>query len=108
LGLNGKGGIPMVELKKVVFVFLAFSLALAVLYTPAWSEDASVDYADQIYDVLFARPAAFLGGIGGTAVFIISLPFTVATGGVDDSFNMFVVKPFWYAFVRKFPAKKLE
>jgi len=98
----------MVELKKVVFVFLAFSLALAVLYTPAWSEDASVDYADQIYDVLFARPAAFLGGIGGTAVFIISLPFTVATGGVDDSFNMFVVKPFWYAFVRKFPAKKLE
>ena len=96
------------EFKKVVFVFLAFSLALAVLYTPAWSEDASVDYADQIYDVLFARPAAFLGGIGGTAVFIISLPFTVATGGVDDSFNMFVVKPFWYAFVRKFPDRKLE
>ncbi len=98
----------MVELKKVVFVFLAFSLALAVLNTPAWSEDTSVDYADQIYDVLFARPAAFLGGIGGTAVFIISLPFTVATGGVDDSFNMFVVKPFWYAFVRKFPDRKLE
>jgi len=98
----------MVELKKVVFVFLAFSLALAVLNTPAWSEDTSVDYADQIYDVLFARPAAFLGGIGGTAVFIISLPFTVATGGVDDSFDMFVVKPFWYAFVRKFPDRKLE
>ena len=98
----------MVELKKVVFVFLAFSLALAVLYTPAWSEDASVDYADQIYDLLCARPAAFLGGIGGTAVFIISLPFTVATGGVDDSFNMFVVKPFWYAFVRKFPDRKSE
>ena len=98
----------MIKFEKVVFVFLAFSLALAVLYTPAWSEDASVDYADQIYDVLFARPAAFLGGIGGTAVFIISLPFTVATGGVDDSFNMFVAKPFWYAFVRKFPDKNLD
>jgi amino acid transporter len=98
----------MMELKKVVFVFLAFSLAIAVLYTPGWTQDSSVDYADQIYDLLFARPAAFLGGIGGTAVFIIGLPFTVASGGVDDSFNMFVVKPFWYAFVRKFPDKKSE
>ena len=96
------------ELKKVVFVFLVFSLAIAVLYTPGWAQDGYVDYPNQIYDLLFARPAAFLGGIGGTAVFIISLPFTVATGGVDDSFNMFVVKPIWYAFVRKFPDRKLE
>jgi hypothetical protein len=98
----------MMEFKKVVFVFLVFSLALAVLYTPAWTQDDSVDYPNQICDLLCLRPAAFLGGIGGTAVFIIALPFTVATGGVDDSFNMFVVKPFWYAFVRKFPDRKLE
>ena len=98
----------MTQFKKVVFVFFAFSLVLAVLYTPAWAQEVSVDYLDQIYDLLCARPAAFLGGIGGTAVFIIGLPFTVATGGVDDSFNMFVVKPFWYAFVRKFPDRKLE
>jgi hypothetical protein len=98
----------MMELKKMVFVFLTFSLAVAVLYTPGWTQDGSVNYPDQIYDLLCARPAAFLGGIGGTAVFIIALPFTVATGGLDDSFNMFVVKPFWYAFVRKFPDEKLE
>jgi hypothetical protein len=106
--MNGKGGIPMMEFKKVVFVFLAFSLALGVLYIPAWAQDGSVDYPDQIYDLLCVRPAAFLGGIGGTVVFIIALPFTVPSGGVDESFNMFVVKPFWYAFVRKFPDKKLE
>ena len=98
----------MMEFKKVVFVFLASSLAIAVLYTPGWTQDGSVDYPNQIYDLLCARPAAFLGGIGGTAVFIIALPFTVASGGVDDSFNMFVVKPFWYAFVRKFPDEKSE
>jgi hypothetical protein len=72
------------------------------------SQDDYVDYADQIYDLLCLRPAAFLGGIGGTAVFIIALPFTVASGGVDDSFNMLVAKPFWYAFVRKFPDENLE
>ena len=98
----------MMEFKKVAFLFLAVSLAIAVLYTPAWAQDGSVDYPNQIYDLLCARPAAFLGGIGGTAVFIIALPFTVASGGVDDSFNMFVVKPFWYAFVRKFPDQKSE
>ena len=98
----------MMGFKKVFFVFLAVSLAIAVLYTPGWTQDGSVDYPNQIYDLLCARPAAFLGGIGGTAVFIIGLPFTVATGGVDDSFNMFVVKPFWYAFVRKFPDEKSE
>ncbi len=96
------------ELKKVAFAFSALSLALTVLYAPAWAQEGSVDYMDQTYDLLCARPAAFLGGIGGTAVFIISLPFTVGTGGVDDSFNMFVVKPFWYAFVRKFPDRKAE
>jgi hypothetical protein len=108
LELNEKGGIPMMEFKKMAFVFLAFSLALAVLHTSAWAQEGSIDYMDQIYDLLCARPAAFLGGIGGTAVFVISLPFTVTTGGVDDSFNMFVVKPFWYAFVRKFPDRKME
>jgi len=98
----------MMKLKKVVLVFFAFSLALTVLDTPVWAEEGSVDYLDQIYDLLCLRPAAFLGGIGGTAVFIIALPFTVATGGVDESFKMFVVKPFRYAFVRKFPDRNLE
>jgi hypothetical protein len=96
----------MKTLKKVVFVCFAFSLAMGLLYTPAWAKDGTVDYPNQIYDLFCARPAAFLGGIAGTAAFILSLPFTVASGGVDDSFNMFVVKPFWYTFVRTFPDER--
>ena len=98
----------MVKFKKMVFVFLAFSLALAVLCTPAWAQDDNVNYSVQIYDLLCLRPAAFIGGIGGTAAFIIALPFTVGTGGVDKSFNLLVVKPFWYAFVRKFPDRNVD
>ena len=98
------------EFKKVILIFLVLSLAFAVLSAPAWAENRSVktDYPDQIYDVLLLRPVAFIGGIGGTGVFIVSLPFVVATGGVKDSFNMFVVKPFWFAFVRKFPARSTD
>ena len=96
------------KFRKVGFVFAVASLTVAALYTPGWSIEGSPDYGDHIYDLLFARPAAFLGGIGGTVVFIIAIPFTVASGGVDDSFNLLVVKPFWYAFVRKFPDNKIE
>ena len=96
------------KFKKTAFVFLTVLLATAALYTPAWAQESSVDYLDQIYDLLCARPAAFLGGIGGTAVFVIALPYTVASGGIKNSFNMFVAKPFWYAFVRKFPDRKSE
>ena len=93
---------------KIVFVFLIVLLATAALYTPGWSQEEFADYGDHIYDLLFARPAAFLGGIGGTAVFIIAMPFTVASGSLKDSFNILVAKPFWYAFVRKFPKEKSE
>ena len=93
-------------MKKGLLVFLTILLVITALYTPGWSQEGFADYGDHIYDLLCARPAAFLGGIGGTAVFVIGLPFTVASGGVNDSFNMFVAKPFWYAFVRKFPDKK--
>jgi hypothetical protein len=96
----------MLEIRKLLFVFLAVSLAITVLYTPAWSDDTSIDYPNRMYDLLCARPAAFLGGIGGTAVFVIVLPFTLPSGGAKDSFNMFIAKPFWYAFVRKFPDEK--
>jgi hypothetical protein len=92
--------------KKLVFVCLTFSLAIGVLYTPGWAKDGRVDYPNQIYDLFCARPAAFLGGIAGTAAFILALPFTAASGGIDDSFDMFVVKPFWYAFVREFPDER--
>jgi len=93
----------MRTLRKVVFACLTFSLAMGVLSTPGWAKDGRIDYPNRIYDLFCARPAAFLGGIAGTAAFILALPFTVASGGVDDSFNMFVAKPFWYAFVREFP-----
>jgi len=80
----------MMEFKKVVFVFLAFSLALAVLCTPAWTQDGSVDYPNEIYDLLCARPAAFLGGIGGTAVLHYCATIYCCFRSVDDSFNLFV------------------
>ena len=96
------------KFKKTAFVFLIVLLATTFLYTPGWSQEGFDYYGDQIYDLFCLRPAAFIGGIGGTAAFVIALPFTAVSGGVKDSFNMLVAKPFWYAFVRKFPDKTAE
>jgi hypothetical protein len=39
----------------------------------------------------------------GTAIFVIALPFTIPSGGVDDAANMFIVQPFQFSFVRESP-----
>jgi hypothetical protein len=39
----------------------------------------------------------------GSGVFVLSLPFTIPTGSVDDAAQMFVVKPFKFSFGREFP-----
>jgi len=52
---------------------------------------------------LIARPMGIAAGIIGTGVFILSLPFTIPTKSVDEAAQMFVVRPFKFSFVRKFP-----
>lgn len=98
----------MKGLKKVWLIFMTISLILMNLYTMGWAEekwnkDDPLTDEWNIFDLLIARPMGVAGGIIGTAVFILSLPFTIPTGSVDDAAQMFVVKPFNFSFVRKFP-----
>ncbi len=46
-----------------------------------------------IADAAIARPLMLAGTIGGTAVFVVSLPFTVLSGKVKESADMLVVRP---------------
>jgi hypothetical protein len=98
----------MQALKKVGLIFMTISLVLVGLYTMGWAEekwskdDPSRDEWNMI-DLLLARPIGLAAGIFGTGIFIISLPFTIPTGSVDDAAQMFVVKPFKFSFERKFP-----
>jgi hypothetical protein len=98
----------MKGLKKAWLIFVAISLVLGSLYTLGWAEekwtkDDPVKDEWNMIDLLLARPVGVAAGIFGTGVFILSLPFTIPTGSVDDAAQMFVVKPFKFSFVRKFP-----
>jgi hypothetical protein len=93
----------MKRLRKTSMMFLAISLMLGSLYSVGWTEDQSIDYRTNLTDLLIVRPLGIVAAAAGTGVFIVTLPFTLPTRSADDSFNMFVVEPWKFAFVREFP-----
>jgi hypothetical protein len=98
----------MKKFKKIFLSLLLVSLVMGCLSAPGWAEDQWVkkDPVGQgwtIMDVVFARPLGVAAGIGGSVIFVVSLPFTIPTGGVKESADMFIIKPFKFSFTREFP-----
>ena len=102
----------MKGLKKILLLLLTVSLIMGSLYSTGWAGDTTKDKwvrEDPVgqgwsaMDIIFARPLGIAAGIVGTAIFIVSLPFTIPTGGVADAADMFIVKPFQFSFTREFP-----
>ena len=92
---------------KGLLLLLAASLIIGSLYSgaQAWDEkrkDDPVVAEWNMMDILFARPLGIAAGIIGTGVFVVSLPFTVPTGSVNDAAEMLIVEPFKFSFTRKF------
>jgi hypothetical protein len=100
----------MKGLKKAFLLFLTVSLVTVSFYSTGLAEDNEkwvredpVGQGWSLMDIAFARPAGVVLGIAGTAIFVVALPFTIPSGGVGDSFKMFIVKPFQFSFTRQFP-----
>ena len=95
--------------KRIFLLLLTLTLIVTSLCSIGWTGDNSLDRNDpvahewNVLDVLFARPIGVIAGIAGTAIFVVSLPFTIPTGGVQDAADIFIVKPFQFSFVRQFP-----
>ena len=103
-----KEEIVMKKIKKVFLSLLAVSLVMGCFSSTGWTEDrwAKEDPVGQgwsLMDVVFARPLGVAAGIAGSAVFVVSLPFTIPTGGVKEAADTFIIKPFQFSFNRKFP-----
>ena len=98
----------MKRLKKIFLFLLTLSLVLGSLYSTGWAgdkfrKDDPVAHGWSAVDLIFARPLGIAAGLIGTGLFIVSLPFTIPTGGVDEAADMFIVKPFQFSFTREFP-----
>jgi len=53
-----------------------------------------------VVDMMFIRPIGFVATVLGSVVFVVSLPFTLMGGNVDEAAKALVVEPAKYTFVR--------
>lgn len=51
-------------------------------------------------DVVLARPLLFIGAVVGTALFIVSSPFSLLGGNIGESAKTLVITPVKATFVR--------
>ena len=96
----------MKNMKKRLFVTLMVIGVVGVAYSLSWGQATWHDPIQDEYntaDLFLARPASVAAGIIGTGLFVLSLPFTIPTGGVEASADMYIVRPFRFAFDRPFP-----
>jgi hypothetical protein len=76
-------------------------LMCAAVSVPAFAgpEDRPSEYA-MIGDILLARPLGLVFTAVGAAAFVVSLPFTAASGGLKEAADTLVVGPAKETFVR--------
>jgi hypothetical protein len=96
----------MKRIEKLLLIFLTVLLVLGGISSGGWAQEKPYDDRLNLADLFIARPLGVIAAAGGTGLFILSLPFTLPTRSVEDSFNMFVVEPWKFSFVRDFPEER--
>lgn len=89
---------------------IATTLALVLLVTtslvsaeiPYATDDKAADVSAEamIADAVMLRPLGLAATVAGTAMFVVSLPFSLLTKRVDKAAQKLVVAPAKYTFTR--------
>jgi nitrate reductase gamma subunit len=99
----------MKGLRKPIFLFLLISFSIGFLSSNGWAQEMKISNDEMnMVDLFIARPLGVVAAAGGTCLFVLSLPFTLPTKSVGDSFNLFVVEPWKFSFVRDFPDEDIN
>jgi hypothetical protein len=83
--------------KKSIAFLVAF--ALIVSSVPAFAEPPK-DGMVIVADVLFARTVGLVAIVFGSAMWVVSLPFSIPSSSVDTAGQLLVVDPCKFTFVR--------
>ena len=91
--------------KKSFTVLVAAALLLMWAVSPAlaaeqtWTKEEPGGL-EMGFDLLVLRPLGLVATVGGTALFIISLPFSLLGGNSGKAGKVLVAEPFAYTFAR--------
>ncbi len=93
--------VDMKQLRRLpgqLLLCAALTGALAETANAATEEEPSAEV--MAADMLLARPLGVVATVAGTAVFLVSLPFSAAGGNVEQAAKTLVVGPARETFVR--------
>ena len=82
---------------KKLTVTILIAICIIMTSMPAFGEDRALDVT---MDILLVRPVSLAATVVGTAVFIVSLPFSIPSKSVGATAQTLVVEPFNYTFTR--------
>ena len=91
--------------KKIMVIFVVGSLLLIPFRLPALAQEgfASEDtdpHMRMVGDILLVRPLGIVGTVVGSALFVLSLPFSAAGGNIEEVYQTMVVEPAKHTFKR--------
>jgi hypothetical protein len=89
-----------VALLVVLLFFCATSLVHATTHSSYITRTEDVSAEEMIVDGLLLRPGGIVATVVGTAVFVVTLPFSIPTRSVDKAAQKLIVDPAKYTFVR--------
>jgi hypothetical protein len=94
--------------RKTIFLSLFVLFLIGVFGSNGWAQEMEIRNDEMnMVDLFIARPLGIVAAAGGTCLFVASLIFTLPTGSVGESFNLFVVEPWKFSFVRDFPDESI-
>jgi hypothetical protein len=98
-------------MKKIFLLVLTVTLLIGGFYSTGWAGDnLKKDPMAQgwsLLDLLVARPLSVAAGVGGSAIFVVTLPFTIPSRTTRDAADMFIFQPFEFSFNREVPDKDI-
>ena len=83
----------------VIIDVLVFSVGASALAQDQYRQSER-SAEKMVADAVFLRPLGFVSTVLGSAVFIVSLPFSAIGGNSGEAFNKMVKEPAEYTFVR--------
>jgi len=92
-------------IRQLLAIFTVVAVAVTFMTPPALagSGDAVIDDASadaMIFDLVFLRPAGLVAIVGGSVVFVLSLPFSALGENVGEAAEKLVVAPTRFTFAR--------
>lgn len=86
-------------MKRLISVWIGIMFLASLSVMPLSAAEKKEPSPDEVAaDLLFIRPVAFSSVIVGAAIFVVSLPFTLPTGNLNQAGRKLVIEPWKYTF----------